>query len=88
MGRVGLGRSFIIGSRAVIPFSTTGRYNAGMEKHMDAGGKEAYRSVEAASRLIAPRLVGKEGREEAGRWKKGEKTGVPSFAQGGVEDSG
>lgn len=55
---------------------------------MDAGGKEAYRSVEAASRLIAPRLVGKEGREEAGRWKKGEKTGVPSFAQGGVEDSG
>lgn len=80
MGRVGLGRSFIIGSRAVIPFSTTGRYNAGMEKHMDAGGKEAYRSVEAASRLIAPRLVGKEGREEAGKeMEKGGKNRCTEF---------
>lgn len=80
MGRVGLGRSFIIGSRAVIPFSTTGRYNAGMEKRMDAGGKEAYRSVEAASRLIAPRLVGKEGREEAGKeMEKGGKNRCTEF---------
>lgn len=77
MGRVGLGRSFIIGSRAVIPFSTTGRYNAGMEKRMDAGGKEAYRSVEAAFNCPS---IGRKRRERRSReMEKGGKNRCTEF---------